>query len=188
MTLPANDTFYGDRCTSTPPPLPPPTPQADTFSPTFVLSHYLHCCGIKELKGISYVKPQQAVQDFCFQRTAPEIIVASYITTSRDLQAFQQLRRQRFGCAFVLFTQAYAGDRTDGYGDTLSAFIHTHGLGDVTIGGKGVNPNTGNIVTVYLWKVNHNALERWWGENPISPAHREQLLKAHKMWNAEHLL
>ena len=182
--------------TSVPPtPLPEaPSPVASPEPYVFVNVHALHCCGIKELKGIVTVQPKQAIQDFCFQRTAPECVTpASYSALVRERMAADHVNRYKFGCAFVLFTQAFITDpprTTDqrGYGDTLSTFIQQQGLGAVTIAGKERNPNSGNIVTVFLWKVDHTALGTWWKANPVSVPHKERLLLNWNTWKNAHQL
>ena len=170
--------------------VPAPTIAEDQAPHSFTKVHYLNCCGIKELHLISYTPPKQVLQDFCFQRTAPEILIPDYAHRP-DMQARRMreiLSINKFGCAFVLFTQAYLRDTFDGYGDKLSAFIQQNGLGEVTIAGKERNPNSSNIVTAYFWNVNHNALEKWWKANPIGAGHRERLLATWNNWKTAHQL
>lgn len=173
---------------SRPCPDPQPVAVAPEYARNHVLVHYLHCCGIKELKGISAVTPKQAVQDFCFQRTAPELIAPTYNGPNQSA-ARDMLSRQQFGCAFVLFTYAGLGSVIpNSYGEELKAFIIEQGLGTVTVAGAERNPNSGNIVTAYLWNVNHTALFKWWKENPYTTKERETLLQNYKIWKESHLL
>ena len=179
---------------STPPLEPPSTPASPSVEAgapyQFVRVKYLCCCGIKELTGIAYQPPKQVIQDFCFQRTAPDIIAPGY-ESRPDVEAQRArevLTNNKFGCAFVLFTQAYLRDTGIGYGDTLKSYIEEQSLGEVSVAGKERNPNSGNIVTIYLWKVDHAALFTWWEKNPVSAVHKKRLLETWKQWKAAHLL
>ena len=159
------------------------TSTSNEYPRNHVLVHHLHCCGIKELKGISYVTPKDAIQDFCFQRTAPDVIADGYTGTHQSQMVRDILVRQKFGCAFVIFTHASPkGPMSGSYGENLKAYIIEQKLGNVTIAGKERNPNSGNIVTVYLWAVNHDALFSWWEKNPMSELDRKNLFDAFTVW------
>lgn len=168
--------------------VPTPTPPAEAIPYQFVRAHYLGCCGIKELCNIGYIPPKQAIQDFCFQRTAPEILAIDYSGDPvRQAQRTREiLNNNKFGCAFVLFTQAYSQDNPDGYGYKLKAYIKNQGLGAVTVAGQERNPNSNNLVTIFIWTINHTALFKWWEKNPISVGHRKSLLIQWESWSQRH--
>lgn len=87
------------------------------------------CCGVQEIKGINYegVTPKKIVRDVC------------------DLRYYHC-----FQCAFYIFTDKYSNQRN---GDALMKYIHDNNLGEVTKSHSARNPNSYNIVTVYIWKV-----------------------------------
>lgn len=64
-------------------------------------------------------------------------------------------RRDKF--RFVIFTDI--NKRT--YGSRLAAYIVEHKLGDVIETGQHKNPNSRNMVRVWVWTLDHRALKLW---------------------------
>lgn len=96
-------------------------------------AHTLECCGLLELVDIS---------DHCGD--AESVLLNHAYDVSGNV------------CG-VLFTQASRGT----YGDKLANYIRKHQLGTVTSTRLGANPNTGNHIKLFVWKVNEKALDRW---------------------------
>lgn len=92
----------------------------------------LSCCGIREITGITYGQtPRQVLTDI-----------------NKDFRA-----------AFAIFSDNRGTDFRAG--TALAAEIEKYGLGTVTCGGHKVNPNTGNSLKVWLWRVNRDALSQY---------------------------
>lgn len=63
---------------------------------------------------------------------------------------------------YAIFSQAGIG-RGQGarYGTNLAAYITRNKLGKVISTGTSINPNSGNLLKVFVWTVDHKALEKW---------------------------
>lgn len=85
-------------------------------------------------------------------------------------------------CAFYLFSDKYNysvfGTKPDGSqgivkaetahnGEQLANYIVEKGLGEVTASPEAINPNTGNRIRAWIWKVDHEALNKWCAERNI---------------------
>lgn len=101
----------------------------------------LNCCGIKEMAGISeHRTPDQALRVFL------------------QLNYDQLGHQEQLTGAFFIFSQA--GSRSH-YGDKLAAYIEEHKLGEVVVVGRKRNPNSGNMVKMFVWMPDVNALKAW---------------------------
>jgi len=101
---------------------------------------HLNCCGIREISGL-----------------------CGYSTGAA---AFKAYLRQTLRCGlthfrYVIFSQANrdedAGSREE-YGENFAAYLRDHKLGDVIETGEYVNPNSGNLLKVWIWTVDHDAV------------------------------
>jgi len=100
------------------------------------------CCGVREISGICGIKSKEVIKDFC------EIVYGGY---SED---------PRLDFSFVIFTDI----NRQSYGDNLTKFIKKFKLGEVISTKSKLNPNSGNMLKVYVWWVNDKNLREWWGE------------------------
>lgn len=118
---------------------------------------HLGCCGVKEVTGLSQEKSApQAMRNLakqtwsatCMGERLGERIPAPY---------------ERF--RYLIFTQAL----TDAvYGINFAAFIRKNRLGEVIETDFNRNPNSGNLVKVWVWTVDHEACKRWLVEDAKS--------------------
>lgn len=113
------------------------------------------CCGMQELDGISDhpSSPKQALLEAC-----------------EDLIGYnEELAVGDLDFRLVVFTQATSPrsrkDVSKGYGYRMAAFIEANDLGTLVRGRAGVNPNSGNLLTGWLWTVNTINLVRWYNRN-----------------------
>lgn len=94
------------------------------------------CCGIREYAGL--------------WGTAPQIIK----------RMAQELRGSMSG-AIITFS-----DRIDtpqkGVGYRIKNYIHKHELGTVIATEPTKNPNTGSMIVLWAWTVNHENLKKWY--------------------------
>ena len=68
----------------------------------------------------------------------------------------------RFPAAFFTFTGV---SRTNSaYGERFAEFIEKEGLGTVTASERAKNPNSGNYIRIWTWKIDHPALTKWWAK------------------------
>jgi len=95
----------------------------------------IQCCGIKELRGISNRLPQDILND---------IAEEWFVDVPR---------------AYMIFSceSKYAAGRQ------LEKFIKHNNLGTVVRTKSKVNPNSGNLLSVWLWAVNNTAFKKWSG-------------------------
>ena len=106
----------------------------------------MRCCAVKEITSLSDYKSDK------------------YWSPTKALRAFGRLAYGYPGAfpfnanfRFVIFTQAgFTGPQAgNGYGDKFAAFITKHQLGEVSMTGPSRNPNSGNMVKVWVWTVDH---------------------------------
>ncbi len=116
------------------------------------------CCGLTEVNGICGIYP----------RTGEHIFLS--IAT-----------RNCFNGAVIIFTDAsHEGDgyyddddiwvqeeeyEFSDYAEKLQAFIEEHKLGTVTRSPQMLNSNSSNMIRVYLWQYDHDAVENYLFEN-----------------------
>lgn len=100
--------------------------------------HYLECCGVAEYHGTASKKtPKDIVDDIIYH--------------------FQDEGERK---AFVVFTCAGKKD-IDTIGTPTVKYIRENKLGTVTVTPVHVNPNTGNPIRVYVWKIPKKLMEKW---------------------------
>lgn len=97
------------------------------------------CCALTEIGGISvYSSPRIALRE-----------------TLDDAGSTNGLGR------IVIFTGAHRRQRTPArYAERFKTFIQDNKLGKVQTA-KPVKNTTGNWVTVYLWAIDHGAVDKW---------------------------
>jgi len=107
---------------------------------------YIDCCGIREISGLSYHRgPRTAMKAFC--SVYPESKSPNNPYSSND-SAFR----------YAVFSQINQAK----YGERFAAYIRDNKLGDVIeTTGKHVNPNSGNVLKVFVWTVDHTAVKQW---------------------------
>jgi len=112
------------------------------FTPKLQLNvQILNCCGIQEVTPIassvhSY-GPEKVVQD----------IAASY-------------RKGFMNGTFILFS-GIEGSTYGKYGPILKQFIEDTKLGTVVVSDTKKNPNSNNMLTIYIWQVDRPRLAEW---------------------------
>lgn len=66
---------------------------------------------------------------------------------------------QRSNRAFIIYSDFILLKN----GESLTKYIRENGLGEVLETEEKVNPNSENRIKVYVWAINHEALEKWEG-------------------------
>jgi hypothetical protein len=64
--------------------------------------------------------------------------------------------------AFVMFSDVVGEGANLSRGQSLSNYITSLNAGDLFPSQKKVNPRTGNVIQVYLWQLDHEALRKWY--------------------------
>ena len=120
----------------------------------------LCCCGVEELHGIrnhnagGQDKCLKDVFQFYYKPERMEEYCSRYNWhTGIHTYAERKKKESLHVPAFLVFTDI--DDFT--CGDALMALIIDRKLGEVTKTEPGENPNSGNEVTVYVWRVNRKA-------------------------------
>lgn len=109
------------------------------------------CCGVGELKQIFTEKtPQAVLKVFCKSRV--------------DLAGTLNFNR-----AFYVFTQAFKKDSSSDQlvarlGEKLEAFIEKNKMGTVVKTVEMANPNTTNMITVFVWSPDTSAVSKWYAK------------------------
>lgn len=112
------------------------------------------CCGIREFSGLPE-DPFDAIDEIA-------------------LDIFGQPRNfngelfERY--AFVMFSQ---NDIQENLGRNLMEAINDYNLGECTLTGEASNPNTGNTITLFLWKLDHNAIYEYYKKSILNNASRK---------------
>ena len=122
----------------------------DAENNTVFSIHYLRCCGVRELHNL---------------RAATEYV--GYENIARKIASL--IEDKVFNCAYILFTGVQPESRYHGgtYGDGFQDFILANRLGTVMASTKGTNPNSGNVLKVYLWQLDHAALKARYQTEPV---------------------
>lgn len=106
------------------------------------------CCGMCELHGVRHGTPEVFVKTY-----KPGLLIRGKL--KKYDEPVYPYASNPIGIA--MFTD----HRDLKYGDALAAFIKTNKLGTVTKTGRTKNPNTGNWIRAYFWKINHKNLRAW---------------------------
>lgn len=94
------------------------------------------------------------------------VLELSYIEDETSHDAVYEVADRRFDgdydydSAFIIFTSI--NDET--YGQELREYITKHELGTVTKQRAKENPNTNNMIHLYIWAVNNEKLEAWYNK------------------------
>ena len=103
----------------------------------------MDCCGIKEISGLSYAKNSAEA-------------MYSFMNNSYDWN-------QRF--RYVIFSQAKTNAT---YGKKFAAFIRKHKLGSTVVTrGEHRNPNSGNVLKIWIWTINWFAVKTWYKKEAL---------------------
>lgn len=109
----------------------------------------LNCCGIRELALLRDIRdPKTALQRFLSQ------IEPRVYSWGPGLN-----RRDTF--RYVIFSAT----KSARYGVRFAKLIEDEKLGEVISTGFNKNPNTGHILKVWVWTVDHDALKTWKAKN-----------------------
>lgn len=98
-----------------------------------ILASYLSC-GVSTLKGLSHSTPEQIVYKILRERAPTD---------------YKKIRE-----AFVVFS-----DTSKGPGNRLYAYIKEKNLGNIVEFGPRKNPNTGNLIKLWVWEPPHASLD-----------------------------
>lgn len=119
----------------------------------------LTCCGLREALGISgYDTAEEMLTALCHNEGTPRL---SMYAPTPSLFA-----ESSGGFSHIVFTDAARSPRTRTSGDKLASYIRRYRLGSVSAARKARNPNSGNILGVYVWTVNRKALAKWYTTHP----------------------
>ncbi len=94
------------------------------------------CCGLQEIAGITeHNDPKETI----------------------SLVAQNRYEEEDANGAFYFFTDTHEAKNAK----KLARYIHMNGLGRVTRSRSKRNPNTGNMLIVFMWALNGPALKKW---------------------------
>ena len=109
---------------------------------------HLNCCGIRELAQLrSHRDPKTALKEF-LRQIQPEHFAWGPL-------------RQRDKFRYVVFSATKRAK----YGREFAKLIEDEKLGELISTGFNQNPNSGHIVKVWVWTVDHEALKAWKAKN-----------------------
>jgi hypothetical protein len=111
------------------------------------------CCGLAEIHKLCDDKtPKDSMEN-----VAPEIVDRDEIEGGLEYQQFKNSN----GYEFVVFTDHLKMTK----GEAFRKYIKDQKLGSVHASRAKLNPNTGNLVKIYLWSVNRRKLFQWCKKN-----------------------
>lgn len=119
----------------------------------------LECCGIIEINGIG-------------RGGAPNDLLIKALNTAYFTPILHK-------CGWVVFSQAWRGGTVSlhPYGVTFKDYLEANKLGTVIQLESTLNKNSGNMIDVFLWRVDHEALQKWYHANqPATCAVKMELL------------
>ncbi len=109
--------------------------------PTKPKSHIGGCffsCGISVLSGVSYTPPEEIVK---------KVLKVRHSYDSKKIKE-----------AFVVFSDKCRRDSEVSGGDILCKYIRDNKLGDILEMGPRMNPNSGNMIKIWVWAPPHESL------------------------------
>lgn len=113
----------------------------------------LNCCGIREIYPIEDGKDaRDTILSLCR-------LCSGNVDGWYSHNELPRLKRGTFEFCSLIFSQASG---RNSYGYDLAKFIAANNLGDVVKGTPALNPNTGNSIVPWIWKVNRTALAKFW--------------------------
>lgn len=106
------------------------------------------CCGVREIAALfSSRSAEGAMRDFI-----------SEIKTERGYGGYP-IQKDKF--RYAVFTGTVHSRAVPRF----AAFIEANNLGEVICTGFNVNPNSNNRLKVYVWTVDHDAVQAWGKKN-----------------------
>lgn len=108
----------------------------------------MQCCGIIEINGINGREPKDT------------LLLA--LTPGLHTPIIHK-------CGWVVFSQAYRPYGAATYGIKFKEYLEEHKLGVVVQLEATLNKNSMNTIDVFMWKVDHDALGKWYEENKLMP-------------------
>jgi hypothetical protein len=160
------------------------------------VNYLMRCCGIKEINGLSYhTTAKSAMLGFCGViypdpkeneakwKRACELAEKERVpyyhpgftggtTSGATYDSVEQYSKFRFAIFSEAIHPVYHGEGRKGwayqYGRMFAKFIQDNKLGSlVTTENHELNPNSGSLVKVWVWGIDHDALKAWYKkENP----------------------
>jgi hypothetical protein len=160
------------------------------------VNYLMRCCGIKEINGLSYyTNAKSAMLGFCSviypnpkendakwkracEQAEKENIPYYHPgftgpqTTGAIYEGTEQYSKFRFAIFSEAIHPVYHGEGRKGwpyqYGQMFAKFIEKNKLGSLTTtDNHELNPNSGSLVKVWVWGIDHDALKAWYEkENP----------------------
>lgn len=118
----------------------------------------LDCCGVYEIHGIQQEgkTPKSIVK---------EIAVDYFYENSR--------------CAYYIFTC----QSSKSIGKRLAKFVESNGLGTVTTLTSKRNPNSGNMIKMWMWAVNMGGLNKYYTEPvAVDPVSNDHVMYSNILW------
>ncbi len=118
------------------------------------------CCGIKEVDQIGhYRSDRRLLKDLGLKFFGGRVGDNDYYTQNDS--------------AFLLFSTI--GKKT--IGERTAALIQKEKLGTVSFVGKRKNPNSGNMLSMWVWAVNIPAYQKWCKKNKVAidPSYENEL-------------
>lgn len=115
-------------------------------------------CGVTVLMGVSFLHPENIVHKILKERHP------------KDAKTMRE--------AFVVFSDIDRPDSAYG-GNFLCKYIRENKLGDIIEAGPRMNPNTGNMIKIWIWSPPHESLAT---KNKFMPVHGK-ILKTDKYGN-----
>lgn len=95
-------------------------------------------CGVSILSGLSYDTPEAIVNKIIKQRSDGD---------------YKKIKE-----AFVVFSDRHRDYERDQGGNALYKYIKDNNLGDIMEFGPRMNPNTGNMIKLWVWAPPHESL------------------------------
>ena len=104
---------------------------------------HMTCCGAREYSGL--------------QKTPEESL---YIMCNYEIVVGGNNYGGIFKCAYIVFTDNNNHTR----GIELARFIRKRHLGTLINTGQRKNPNSGNLVKLWIWAPNEDAVNKWYNK------------------------
>lgn len=90
----------------------------------------------------------------------------------QDTAQYSRFRHATFSEAMPNAPELIGSDRERNnymYGRNFAAYILDNQLGTTVTTPREVNPNSGNLLQVWIWTIDHTALSAWYGKNNQKP-------------------
>ena len=120
------------------------------------IQHLSGCCGVREITSLSLdANPQESIKSFglqCYEK---------HLKGEKKSKFGEDIRLDQENFRYALFSQATipGSNPASVYGEHFAVYILDNALGEIIQTGSHTNPNSGNMLKIWIWTIDHAAVK-----------------------------